>query len=54
MKLGIRYRQEDEADKWLREHDPYYSSTAKNKRKKEAYPYDTVEMVANERGSWSL
>lgn len=41
--MGIKYRQEDEADKWLREHDPYYSSTAKNKRKKEPYPYETVE-----------
>jgi len=40
----IKYRQEDEADKWLREHDPYYSSTIKNKRRKEKYPYETVEM----------
>lgn len=42
--MGIKYRQEDEADKWLKEHDPYYSSTAKNKRKKAKYPYETVEM----------
>lgn len=40
----IKYRDEDEADKWLREHDPYYSSMAKNKRKKEKYPYETIEM----------
>lgn len=40
----IRYRQEDEADRWLREHDPYYSSTKKNKRRKEKYPYETIEM----------
>lgn len=42
--MGIKYRREDEADKWLREHDPYYSDTTKNKRRKEKYPYETVEM----------
>ena len=31
--MGIKYRQEDEADKWLREHDPYYTDSRKNKRK---------------------
>lgn len=41
--MGIKYRQEDEADKWLREHDPYYSSTAKNKRQKAEFAYETVE-----------
>jgi hypothetical protein len=40
----IKYRSEDEADHWLRENDPYYSSAAKNKRKKERYPYETIEM----------
>lgn len=33
----------DDADRWLREHDPYYSSKKKNKRRKEKYPYDTPE-----------
>ena len=27
-------REEDEADKWLREHDPYYTSSDRDKRKK--------------------
>ena len=25
-------REEDEADKWLREHDPYYTSSDRDKR----------------------
>ena len=41
--MGARYRKEDEADKWLREHDPYYTDTEKNKKKKLEYPYDTPE-----------
>lgn len=41
--MAKRIRKEDEADRWLREHDPYYSSTKKNKRRKEEYPYDTPE-----------
>lgn len=40
----IKYRDEDDADRWLREHDPYYSSKAKNKVQKTKYPYDTIEM----------
>ena len=36
-------REEDEADKWLREHDPYYADPKKNKRKRVAYPYETPE-----------
>lgn len=40
----IKYEQEDEADRWLREHDPYYSSTKKNKTALERFPYDTLEM----------
>lgn len=32
--MGIRYRKEDEADKWLREHDPYYSDKSGHKSKK--------------------
>lgn len=36
-------RAEDEADIWLREHDPYYTDPQKNKRKQVEYPYDTPE-----------
>ena len=42
-------RAEDEADKWLREHDPYYTAQNKNKRKKEKYPYDTPEQERRRR-----
>lgn len=42
-------RTEDEADKWLREHDPYYTAPDKNKRKKEQYPYDTPEQERRRR-----
>ena len=41
--MAKRIRKEDGADLWLRKHDPYYSSTKKNKRSKEKYPYDTPE-----------
>ena len=41
--MSKRIRKEDDADRWLREHDPYYASTKKNKRSKENYPYDTPE-----------
>lgn len=40
--MGIKYRQEDEADKWLREHDPYYKSKNGHKSKKVKYPHDTA------------
>lgn len=40
--MGIKYRREDEADKWLREHDPYYTDKSGHKSKKTKYPYDTV------------
>lgn len=42
-------REEDEADKWLREHDPYYSDTRKNKRKYNNHPYDTPEQEKRRR-----
>ena len=42
-------RVEDMADKWLREHDPYYTASNKNKRKKEEYPYDTPEQERRRR-----
>lgn len=41
--MAKRIRKEDDADRWLREHDPYYASTKKNKKTKEKYPYDTPE-----------
>ena len=41
--MGRFRRDEDIADKWLREHDPYYTSIERNKRKKVDHPYDTPE-----------
>lgn len=37
-------REEDAADLWLREHDPYYTDPKKNKRKFISHPYDTPDM----------
>lgn len=37
-------REEDEADKWLREHDPYYTDTRADKRSRYGAYYDTPEM----------
>lgn len=37
-------REEDEADKWLREHDPYYTDARRNKREKHNTYYETPEM----------
>ena len=42
--MGIRYRKEDEADRWLREHDPYYLDKSGHKSKKVSNPYDTARM----------
>lgn len=36
-----KVREEDDADKWLREHDPYYSEKSRNKRSRSSYPYET-------------
>lgn len=44
MSRLTKIRKEDEGDKWLREHDPYYTSQKKNKRRSSKYPYDTPEM----------
>lgn len=42
-------REEDAADKWLREHDPYYADPKKNKRKKVEHPYETPEQKRRRR-----
>ena len=42
-------REEDEADKWLREHDPYYTSPDRDKRKKLSNPYETPEQEKRRR-----
>lgn len=42
-------RVEDEADKWLRENDSYYSSTDIHKKKRIRYPYDTPEQEKRRR-----
>lgn len=42
-------REEDEADKWLREHDPYYTSLDRDKRKKMSNPYETPEQEKRRR-----
>lgn len=47
--MGKLRRNEDEADKWLRENDPYYTSPEKNKRKKILHPYDTPEQERRRR-----
>lgn len=47
--MGKFRREEDEADKWLREHDPYYSDRGKNKRKKVSHPYETPDQEERRR-----
>lgn len=42
-------RTEDEADLWLREHDPYYSDTRKSKKKHIQAPYETPEQERRRR-----
>jgi hypothetical protein len=39
--VGVFRREEDPADKWLRDHDPYYTDPDKGKRGKLDCPYDT-------------
>ena len=42
MRIIIKkVREEDDADKWLRDHDPYYSEKSRNKRAKSSHPYET-------------
>lgn len=42
-------RKEDEADKWLREHDPYYLDTTSSKSRKISNPYETPKQEARRR-----
>ena len=42
-------REEDEADIWLRENDPYYTAPEKNKKKSLVYPYETPEQERRKR-----
>ena len=44
-------REEDAADLWLREHDPYYTDPKKNKRKFISHPYDTPEQEKKKCGN---
>lgn len=43
--MGKFRRSEDDADKWLREHDPYYTDKNGHKSSKIGYPYDTARMA---------
>ena len=47
--MGKFRRKEDEADKWLREHDPYYTSPDRNKMKRIESPYETPEQEKRRR-----
>ena len=42
-------REEDQADLWLRENDPYYTDPDKNKRKRLSHPYETPEQERRKR-----
>lgn len=42
-------RKEDDADLWLREHDPYYTNPDRNKKSYIEYPYETPEQERRKR-----
>lgn len=42
-------REEDDADLWLREHDPYYTDPKRGKRKNLLHPYETPEQERRRR-----
>lgn len=44
-------RTEDMADKWLREHDPYYTAPDKDKKKRIERPYETPEQERRSRST---
>lgn len=48
-KKRIAKREEDPADKWLRENDPYYTSVSKTKRSSLEYPYLTPDQEVRQR-----
>lgn len=43
MGRRVRKREEDPADKWLREHDPYYTDMSRGKSNKISNPYFTPD-----------
>lgn len=43
MARRIRKREEDQADKWLRENDPYYTDMSRGKANKIRNPYLTPD-----------
>lgn len=47
--MGKFRRKEDEADKWLRENDPYYVSTDIHKKRRIDHPYETPEQEKRRR-----
>lgn len=47
MNMSKFRREEDEADKWLREHDPYYTDKSRGKCEKYGTYYHTPEMERN-------
>lgn len=51
--MGKLRRKEDAADKWLREHDPYYLSKDKKKMAKEKYSYETPRQEERRR-KWEI
>ena len=42
-------REEDMADLWLREHDPYFIAPERNKKKSLSHPYETPEQERRKR-----
>ena len=47
--MGKYIREEDDADLWLREHDPYYLDKGKNKREKYGVYYETPDQEERRR-----
>lgn len=49
MGKRIKIREEDQADKWLREHDPYYTDMSRGKLNKLKHPYYTPDQEVSRR-----